>query len=356
MRRKSEYIPYLPPHDIIMRLSKLKEHANCPHELHSSSELFINHLLWSLLSKSTHHNRHFQYCKLLVNATNHYPMCIECFTTLLSLVTFADIMRSYVFTNITCIQPLSKQHQMYISKLKQNLFIYAIDYPKSHRLMIKTCIMNQKIYEIGLRTFNGKEEFTCVDVFGTVCNVMIDLIQYLAQTPESLRSGLFFGQTIPLLKMFYLSINYWNQYHILYFFRYYFLQLENVWNIVNQLSGSVLIITFINMLQWIMNKFVHKLLKLPKKMLKNIPMHLNYNQLQMYQSFSTNGSKEWSEDSRTCSWIGCRKRQIETVKLCSKCRIVYYCSKSCQKKSWNKHHRIVCKQLHEYYVNSLLRD
>eukprot|EP01084_Bolivina_argentea_P193995 332810_1 len=31
--------------------------------------------------------------------------------------------------------------------------------------------------------------------------------------------------------------------------------------------------------------------------------------------------------------------------LCSKCKMVYYCSKRCQKKSWNKQHRYHCKKL-----------
>eukprot|EP01084_Bolivina_argentea_P152114 265395_1 len=41
----------------------------------------------------------------------------------------------------------------------------------------------------------------------------------------------------------------------------------------------------------------------------------------------------------------CGKTCNETLKLCSECRMVYYCSKKCQKIHWNGKHRNKCKQL-----------
>ena len=33
------------------------------------------------------------------------------------------------------------------------------------------------------------------------------------------------------------------------------------------------------------------------------------------------------------------------LKKCSKCKLVYYCKKSCQETSWNDYHKVECKYL-----------
>ena len=35
----------------------------------------------------------------------------------------------------------------------------------------------------------------------------------------------------------------------------------------------------------------------------------------------------------------------ENLKICSACKVVYYCDKHCQKKAWRSHHRRECKFL-----------
>ena len=50
---------------------------------------------------------------------------------------------------------------------------------------------------------------------------------------------------------------------------------------------------------------------------------------------------------KLCANCGVLKRRKNNVKLkiCEGCRLVYYCSKSCQKYDWNKKHRIECPKL-----------
>lgn len=50
-----------------------------------------------------------------------------------------------------------------------------------------------------------------------------------------------------------------------------------------------------------------------------------------------------------CEWSGCGKKH-EKLRVCSGCRMSYYCSKSCQKKSWKIQHGNVCHKLSQYYA------
>eukprot|EP01083_Nonionella_stella_P079850 219215_1 len=45
---------------------------------------------------------------------------------------------------------------------------------------------------------------------------------------------------------------------------------------------------------------------------------------------------------KLCNWCGVKKSEQIKLKLCSRCKDVYYCSKHCQKRQWNKTHRLVC--------------
>ena len=50
---------------------------------------------------------------------------------------------------------------------------------------------------------------------------------------------------------------------------------------------------------------------------------------------------------KVCASSGCDKMGY---KICSGCEMEYYCSRRCQKRSWNKEHRFVCKKLCDFYT------
>eukprot|EP01084_Bolivina_argentea_P259471 437811_1 len=54
-----------------------------------------------------------------------------------------------------------------------------------------------------------------------------------------------------------------------------------------------------------------------------------------------------------CGFIRCTNSQNnnQKFKLCSGCKMTYYCSKSCQKRSWNIRHRTECNILHSYEMS-----
>ena len=53
---------------------------------------------------------------------------------------------------------------------------------------------------------------------------------------------------------------------------------------------------------------------------------------------------------KECNWNQCNRKDV-TLKRCKKCRSVYYCSKTCQKKDWLSH-KHVCKKsrLRDYSI------
>merc|ERR1712129_332127 len=58
------------------------------------------------------------------------------------------------------------------------------------------------------------------------------------------------------------------------------------------------------------------------------------------------------ESPITCGYHACNAKQCtdsELFKICSGCKLVYFCSKSCQKKAWKDGHRRVCRKLQSKY-------
>lgn len=55
-----------------------------------------------------------------------------------------------------------------------------------------------------------------------------------------------------------------------------------------------------------------------------------------------------------CRNVKCKKNKSQNTstkfKLCSKCKIVYYCSKACQKRDWNNYHRMYCHLMALIYL------
>ena len=47
--------------------------------------------------------------------------------------------------------------------------------------------------------------------------------------------------------------------------------------------------------------------------------------------------------NKICDWCLKLKNEVESLKPCTKCLYVHYCSKSCQTSAWKSHHRFECK-------------
>merc|ERR1712129_191907 len=51
--------------------------------------------------------------------------------------------------------------------------------------------------------------------------------------------------------------------------------------------------------------------------------------------------------TKECNNVQCKNRKIATDNFfkCSKCKMVYYCSRRCDKRDWNAYHRNNCQKL-----------
>ena len=54
-----------------------------------------------------------------------------------------------------------------------------------------------------------------------------------------------------------------------------------------------------------------------------------------------------------CSNIGCEKLESKTgeFKLCTQCRVAYYCSRKCQKQHWKREHKQFCIRVEDEAQN-----
>ena len=52
--------------------------------------------------------------------------------------------------------------------------------------------------------------------------------------------------------------------------------------------------------------------------------------------------RDWTQQAQTCGHCNRREFSPGAFKRCARCRLIYYCKKSCQTKDWKLHHKSVC--------------
>eukprot|EP01084_Bolivina_argentea_P295300 508353_1 len=189
-------------------------------------------------------------------------------------------------------------------------------------------------------------------------------------------AGFRLSRNLWFLKMFYLSIKYWNKYHILFFLRNYFDHFQKVIssltsnNITDKLISNDYELTvdrkeMVKLIFWIIDlmnivlkeiivRFNSEKLHFNSIGKQNLVKRIKKHKLDTMKTLRKHRIevRESVKEMMTCSWIGCCKKQKYAdvkFKLCSGCKMSYYCSEYCQKKSWNTQHRYNCKTLIEYY-------
>eukprot|EP01084_Bolivina_argentea_P114599 203989_1 len=366
---------------------------HCQHTLYSSSQAFIDHILWTLHPKSSIHEN-------IENHRSHFMMqfmmqmgaCTNCINTLLSTITFKDYINLYSVWHrepkIEFNEFMNKEPK-FASDLSQNLFMHMCFHPQMPKIMIKTCSLTETDYRkksklskqcrCQLKEFdiyNHDFDFICnlitldlcsmSEVYGS-CDVK-DCNQTNCYQLRETGAGLKILRHVWYIKMFYLSIKYWNKYHILFFLRNYFCHFQQIITALGSVNTSVSHEVSVER-QEIMDMFID----LMKIVLKEIIVRFNSEKLQFSdiqnqkvvkrikkhkldimktQRIHRIEIKESAKEMMTCSWIGCCKKQIDAdikFKVCSGCKMSYYCSKYCQKKSWNTQHRYNCETLFQYY-------
>lgn len=184
---------------------------------------------------------------------------------------------------------------------------------------------------------------------------------------------------IKRMKLLYLSVKYWSKYNLAFFVQHFLVGFQNDFERIHALHTRDQDDMGINRLYYYRALFFSELLykcwcRYQKNDIRDLLFDANYFEwLQYSEIFAVHNNawqpKSWSEriedrierryyaklelkKSIACSWIHCDKQQKEVNaewKICGGCKMAHYCSKRCQKKSWNSQHRNICRILSERY-------
>eukprot|EP01083_Nonionella_stella_P126620 383334_1 len=361
----SKYIPPDPDISVINTIDIPM--AVCSHSSYQSPDAFIDHLLWVLHPKSLFCAENEKHCTSIHKSLYGHIMCTNCINLMLYKVTFTDIINLYsIWTReIKIIAHLDRSPR---GGLCNRLLLHLCTHPKIFKIMIKSFQFNKTVYLNGEKMrerskVTHSEQY--VHDFDFLSDILCGEIQSSEYNPQSTEteSDEYFlriqrENAKVISKAFYLSIKYWKKYHFLYFARHYLLELERLWIDIYQLSQKDLGLGDVNFLvgRIVCNVCIGarklrcnqignwEVMGVLKKYLKRTENE--YDRKEIWKQVKTQFICK-----TTCGWYGCGKTQTNAskFKVCKQCKMTYYCSKHCQKRSWNSEHRNKCKILCNVY-------
>eukprot|EP01083_Nonionella_stella_P134275 408634_1 len=385
----SHFVPPEPNSNVlkVLALSRLKQTSNiydaygCTHLFYGSPEQFVHHILWLLHPKSSQHPLIGKLISNMSYLTTLTNMCTNCVNSLLFTVRFIDVINLYSIQYRELQQATPTHNLLHIIR---NLYLNVFSQPKMYRIMMKACSLNKRSYLAGEKISAMYKQMGTEGQshdFDYLCDVFIsELHQHHSFTTRdsSINDYALDNQMkrqFVFIRTLYLSMKYWNKYHLLFFLKHYLMDLEQAWHDLwrvahllkqnhhgNSDTATLQHIHDITIIIGSVVAFVcEKAQKLRCKDIGDVDvqqtilkyLNLNRNKETVkkrkdMRKFMKNGllSFAW------CNWYRCNKRQREmeeTLKLCKRCKMAYYCSRRCQKKAWKYHHRNACVKLQEYY-------
>eukprot|EP01084_Bolivina_argentea_P259470 437809_1 len=163
-----------------------------------------------------------------------------------------------------------------------------------------------------------------------------------------------YAHALIYLNAFCWSIKYWNNYQVAYFVKHYFNWLtdESVrWaeHMVNRSISipPIPIMILVKVALQAKKTHIFDIINISPVLIKR--MNLVW---KIYKSTRDLDCEAELKQKPICGFIRCKNSQNsnQKFKLCSGCKMTYYCSKSCQKRSWNIRHRTECNILHNYSI------
>eukprot|EP01084_Bolivina_argentea_P193996 332811_1 len=317
--------------------------CTCPHHLYKTEESFVDHILWTLHPK-THHSSLTQ--QLFIHL-DKIAICINCMVILLSKSHFLELINLYcVWYKHMHIFVLDDNYlrRVCISKLIHwNIFRH----PKMYKIISKSCNLDKPTYLKGKKLIQSNPNIDMVYVhdFGYLCQTMLfPFCSKLFQTKQN--------KCLHYLGTFFLWIKYWNQYQILFFLSNFRSQLFQTLDCMEKKHGLTEMdenqqIQYLSRIDATETWLILTMRMIMMEIGNRIHLDRNKNAL-LFQPSQIPYKYRCaikSQMSHKCSWIECNKLQMAGKNICSGCKMVYYCSKRCQKKSWNKQHRYHCKKL-----------
>ena len=363
------YTPPRPPQGILDKFANdTAPNTQCGHVLYSMPEQFADHILWCLHPKCKSRMHTLRLFQLL---NGRHKVCTNCIINLLSKVTFKELTNDYSachrdVVDIKTVTFATSSQRKNKKSLCELVYLYVFCHPKISKLMIKTCALNQRTY---LKADKQKRVFRSnlyVHDFDYMCGILVGFSnsQEVSRNAHcAIKQSNFYKQVAIYLGMLYVSIKYWNKYHLLFFLRHYLLKLEHAWvdlfDKFKQHRTNDMLHTVVYFIELIFTEVAFRAIGLHCDEVKDWKV---WNAIKRYRQ----KHKGLSEETRklrlyeaargakvqvSCSWIGCDTKKPNVnkeFKVCKQCKMAYYCSKHCQKRSWKADHRNICKRLSKH--------
>ena len=304
----------------------------CPHVFYHSVQHFIGHLLWAL-----HPDRSCRYRKdraqmdVIMRFLNERRLCNLCRISIFSEFDVDDLYKTFG------VGIGNSRHKCPTRcRLCFRFWTQLFHYPPVPRFIIKSCSN---------------------EIFKYLCSMMEWMLERLLQfndvQSETFESGLLVHGT-----MMFRSIKYWKLKDLLYYLRNH---ADKVMSLITEFDslrvkeGTLSYRgTIIPNLLCVVGKAAFK--SAPMGCLQMSPEDVSevvkYEDAIDYYRFERQRGEitRWMNLFRRnllCEFVGCSKPQkdiVERFKLCGGCKMVYYCSRSCQKRAWPQH-KAYCKIL-----------
>eukprot|EP01084_Bolivina_argentea_P053731 98597_1 len=296
----------------------------CPHTFSSSPNGFPELIVSTLFYSHKESKKIDDQVKKLWQLLDHNLLCNHCINTLLSTISLEDVINHQIKYS---------EHKPYSALCVIELLFSLLSHPKIPKILARSCNLNQQSYDREMDLMAHAKE-TIGKVFMHTVQPVSCICLNLCMLFETQSQKLLFW-----LKAFYLSMKYWNPYQRNFFTNHYFPRLAKFYikhhNAFKKMDNYDIIIKLLGLI------------------LQNVSSEISTKQI--YTHRNVKESRKWAKllfiESTSCGWVRCDLRQCEEkqLKLCKGCKMSYYCSKSCQKKSWNTYHKKECNRLSNYY-------
>ena len=235
--------------------------------------------------------------------------------------------------------------------------VSILGHPKGHKLVMRACELNEPLF--------CRQEKKIIP-FHVVCRAIMDIVRNIGpRNPRTWQYTLWI--TYCHLSFLVLSVKHWDKDQIRHFAQNHWVQLKEVLDGILQFSEYTLPRGIVGLGKLSHRNAVFRLKMVPtcmKYVLLKIQSAMRSERIdalvrrcKWFNYFigqNDDVRRSVASDLRasvTCANHGCCVKQSDSApfKICSGCKIAYFCSKRCQKEAWTAHHRQICKILTRKY-------
>lgn len=329
-------------------LSRIKGPINvlkCGHYVYPSQITFVHHILWLIYSDSSANgdpNVVSEHWRLLYPAVAA-RMCINCINMILCSVHFSDILTLHYSGESSIAH-------------RRNLLCNILRHPKSHRMFARSFGVKRKHFIMSMSFVQEeRNRYLIRHRFYAQCLVLLDSVQ---------SESFVHRQKMIFIRTLCLSVRHWSRYQLLFFVNHLFWELNRT---LLEYS-SRLKIDPVEAFGWRCHELVcWRAARLGLKyganyLRQRIRDKDTYSEIYSRARATRVKKKRGVTEYHMVCLIKCGRSGCSTekghvgkgeMKVCSQCRMTYYCSRKCQKHDWKERHRLRCPVMYENYSNIL---